>query len=245
MATATSPDKENREDNFELELSRVRKRIESVFEEIIQCLESEKKDLFNQLNTILIRYQSYKRESDELRKRKIELERLSLQNRGQFSSSVRSLQDNFLKQIDTELKSIVMPVKPKLVRFVCDKNALLVEVRKLCKLVETVSEIDYKSKTQSIISVCHGGTGDEQLNLPLGVTVDHNTGNIYVADQFNHCVKVFDNTAKYVFKFGNSRGEGKMHYPTGLAVCCNTYFSRQSSHPGISARWKVCFQNRQ
>ena len=227
MATATSPDKENREDNFELELSRVRKRIESVFEEVIQCLESEKKDLFNQLNTILIRYQSYKRESDELRKRKIELERLSLQNQGQFSSSVKSLQDNFLKQIDTELKSIVMPVKPKLVRFVCDKNALLVEVRKLCKLVETVSEIDYKSKTQTIISVCHRGTGNEQLNLTLGVTVDHNTGNIYVADQLNHCVKVFDNTAKYLFKFGDSRGEGKTYYPIGLAVCCNTILISQ------------------
>ena len=230
MATATSPDKENREDNFELELSRVRKRIESVFEEVIQCLESEKKDLFNQLNKILIRYQSYKRESDELRKRKIELERLSLQNQGQFSSSVKSLQDDILKQINTELKSIVMPVKPKLVRFVCDKNALLVEVRKLCKLVETVSVIDYKSKTQSIISVCDRGTGNEQLNMPLGVTVDHNTGNIYVANQDNHCVKVFDNTAKYLFKFGDSRGEGKMHYPRGLAICCNTVLISQSNH---------------
>ena len=228
MATATSPDKENREDNFELELSRERKRIESVFEEIIQCLESEKKDLFNQLDKILIRYQSYKRESDELRKRKIELERLSLQNQGQFSSYVKYLQDDILKQINTELKGIVIPVKPKLVGFVCDKNALLVEVRKLCKLVETLSEIDYKSKTQSI-SVCHRGSGNEQFNYPLGITVDHNTGNIYVADQFNHCVKVFDNTAKYLFKFGDSRGEGKMHYPRGLAICCNTVLISQSN----------------
>ena len=42
-----------------------------------------------------------------------------------------------------------------------------------------MSEIDYKSKIQSIISVCDRGTGNEQLDNPHGVTVDHNTGNIY------------------------------------------------------------------
>ena len=84
MATATPPVKENREDNFELELSRVRKRVESVFEEIIVCLESQKKDLFDQLNKILIRYHSYKRESVELTKLKVDLEKLKSGIEGQF-----------------------------------------------------------------------------------------------------------------------------------------------------------------
>ena len=35
---------------------------------------------------------------------------------------------------------------------------LVREVNELCKLVERVSEIDYKSKTQSVISVCDRGT---------------------------------------------------------------------------------------
>ena len=88
MATATPPDKENREDNFQLELSRVRKEIESVFTELINCLESRKKHLLDKLNKILIRHQSYKRETEELTKRKIELERLSHQNQGQLPKSV-------------------------------------------------------------------------------------------------------------------------------------------------------------
>ena len=224
MATATSPDKENREDNFQLELSRVRKEIESVFTELIDCLESRKKHLFDELNDILISYQSYKNETDELTKRKVQLERLSHQNQGQFSVSANPLQNTFLKQIDEELKTIVMPTRPKLVRFVCDKNTLVREVNELCKLVERVSEIDYKSKTQSVISVCDKGTGDEQLDLPRGVTVDHHTGNIYVADCGNHCVKVFDNTAKYLLKFGDGKGEGKMSYPRGLLIRCNKVF---------------------
>ena len=50
---------------------------------------------------------------------------------------------------------------------------------------------DYKSKTQSIISVCNRGSGDEQL-------------------------KVFDNTAKYLYKFVDSRREGEMGRTIGL-----------------------------
>ena len=224
MATATLPDKENREDNFQLELSHVRKEIESVFAELIDCLESRKKHLFDELNDILIRYQSYKNETEELTKRKIELERLSHQNQGQFSTSVKSVQNSVLKIIDEGLKTIVMPARPKLVRFVCDKNKLMSEVNELCKLVERVSEIDYKSKTQSVISVCDEGTGNQQLKYPYGVTVDHNTGNIYVADTLNHYVKVFNNTAKYLLKFGDGKGEGKMSSPKGLLIRGNTVF---------------------
>ena len=91
-------------------------------------------------------------------------------------------------------------------------------------IVERVSEIDYKSKTQSVISVCDKGTGNEQLNRPFGVTVDHNTSNIYVADRLNHCVKVFDNTAKYLSKFGDGKEEGKMSHPRGLLIRDNKVF---------------------
>ena len=103
-------------------------------------------------------------------------------------------------------------------------------MNKLCKLVERVSEIDYKSKTGSIISVRDIGTGNGQLNYPRGVTVDHNTGNIYVADSANNCVKVFDNTAKYLFKFGDEKGEGKMSNPYGLLICGNKVLVTQFNH---------------
>ena len=162
--------------------------------------------------------------NEELTKRKIELERLSHQNQGQLSISAKPVQNKILKIIDEELKAIVMPARPKLVQLVCNKNKLMSEVNELCKLVERVSEIDYKSKTQSVISVCDRGTGNEQLNYPYGVTVDHNTGNIYVADNWNNCIKVFNNTARYLFKFGNGNEEGKMSYPSGLLIRGNKVF---------------------
>ena len=47
MATATPLKEEKNEDNFELELNRVRERIGSVFDELVECLESQKRDLYD------------------------------------------------------------------------------------------------------------------------------------------------------------------------------------------------------
>ena len=80
------------------------------------------------------------------------------------------------------------------------------------------SEIDYKSKKQPLVSVCDRGSGNQQLNYPLGITVDNKTGNIYLADQCNSCVKVFNSTGEYLFKFGDKGGEGKIDYPRGVAI---------------------------
>ena len=70
----------------------------------------------------------------------------------------------------------------------------------------------------------------EQLNNPLGVTVDNKTGKIYVADQSNNCVKVFDSTGKYSFKFGDNEGEGKMCYPLGVAIYEDRIFVTQGNY---------------
>ena len=69
------------------------------------------------------------------------------------------------------------------------------------------------------MSVCDKGKEINQLNFPRVVTVDNETGNIYIADQCNHCVKVFDSTGKYLFKFGDNEENGKMYRPLSVAIC--------------------------
>ncbi|KAI6656266.1 hypothetical protein LOD99_11301 [Oopsacas minuta] len=85
--------------------------------------------------------------------------------------------------------------------------------------LERIVSVDYKSKIQPIVSVCIWGEGLENLCEPKGVTIDNSTGDIYVADSGNNCVKVFDCNGKIVFKFGDEEGEGKMNGPTGIAIC--------------------------
>ena len=230
MATANPTS----EDNFVLEvleLNRVKENVVTKFREISAHMDEMKNELLRQINSILVSYRTYKEEFRTTSENKKALERTKLLLQNELANSpIKSVHDNFIVQINTELEAIETPKQPKLVSFVCDKNKLLSEVNKLCKLVERVSEIDYKSKTHSIISVCDRGTGNEQLNYPHGVTVDHNTGNIHVADCSNKCIKVFDNTAKYLFKFGDGKGEGKMYNPVCLLICDTQVLVTQRNH---------------
>ena len=227
MATANPTS----EDNFVLELNRVTENVVTKFREISEHLDEMKNELLRQINTILVSYRTYKQEFQTTSEKKKALERTKLYLQNELTNSpIKSVHDNCIALINTELEAIETPKQPKLVSFVCAKEKLLTEMNKLCKLVERVCEIDYKSKTQSIISVCDRGTGNGQLKNPWGATVDHNTGNIYVSDYGNHCVKVFDNTAKFLFKFGDEEGEGQMFNPHGLLIYGNKVLVTQGNH---------------
>ena len=226
MATAYPQATEHGDDNFVLELNREKDKVRTRFIELREILTETENKLMKALNDILSSYNSYQTELKRMNEQRLELENIRNVNMTAVPTSpaVRTFHEKILQDLNEQLKQLRTPVKPKLVSFVCDKEKLLIEVNELCKLVERVSEIDYKSKTQSIISVCDKGTRNEQLNCPRGVTVNHDTGNIYVADLYNHCVKVFDNTAKYLSKFGDGKGKGKMSHPRGLLIRGNRVF---------------------
>ena len=220
MATAY-PIEAGNEDNYEVELSRVRENIKTKFVELIDCMKARESELLSELDNILASYLSYRSELEKVseKKRDLEITKSFLHNKLPASPN-QSVHDMiFISILNTELKSIKTPIEPKMVSFECDSNKMLAELGKLGKLVERVrSGIDYKSKKQPLLSVCEIGNGMEQLNYSRGVTVDNETGNIYIADHDNSCVKVFDSTGKYLFKFGDNEGEGKMYYPRGLAI---------------------------
>ena len=82
--------------------------------------------------------------------------------------------------------------------------------------------------TSPLVNVCEKGKRVNQLNDPLGVSVDNNTGNIYIADQFKNCAKVFDTTGKYLFKFGDNKGN--MDNPLSVSICGDRILISQGSH---------------
>lgn len=227
MATADPGE----EDNFKLELSRVREKVVTKFRELEECLNERKKKLLRQLDEILSCYESYKNEFLRVNEKKIALERSKSLNESQLSNSpIQSIQENILLLINTELKAMKVPKQPNLVSLCRDNNKkLLEEVSKFGTLIETVkSDIDYTNKTRPVLSVCEKGSGDGQLLNPYGVVIDRNTNNIYIADNATHCIKVFDTTGKYLFKFGDLQGEGKLSCPRGLAICGNRIIISQN-----------------
>ena len=62
------------------------------------------------------------------------------------------------------------------------------------------------------------GTGNGQLNYPFGMAVD-GSGNVYVADHYNHRIQKFDSNGAWVGQWGtNGSGNGQFDYPIDVAV---------------------------
>ena len=221
-----------REDNYELELNRVRENIKSTFGELIVSLKARESELLRELDNILASYLSNRSELERVNEKKTALETTKALLQTQISTSpIKSFHENLIAQVNTELKSIEIPIEPQKVTFECDHNKVLSELNKLANLTKKVrSGIDYKRKKQPLLSVCEKGKGMEQLNNPDGVTVDNKTENIYITDSSNNCVKVFDSTGKCLYKFGDNKGEGKMCYPRGVSICGDRILITQDSH---------------
>ena len=209
------------EDNYELELNRVREKIKTKFVELIDCLKARESELLRDLDNILTSYLSYRSELEKVNEKKIALEATKTFNQNQLQTSpIKSVHEDFITRLNTELELIETPIEPKMVSYECDSNKMLAEMNNWGKLVEKVrSGIDYKSKKQPLVSVCENGKAMGQLNWPRDVTVENETGNIYIAELEDNCVKVFDSTGKYLFKFGDNEGEGKMDRPLSIAIC--------------------------
>ena len=210
-----------REDNYKLELSRVRDNIKTKFVELIDCLKARESELLSELDNILTSYLSYRNELEKVNEKKLAFERTKSLHQNELQNSpIKSFHENVITLVNTELKSIEIPIEPKMVSFECDSNKMLAELHILGKLVDKVgSKIDYQSKKQPLISVCGRGKGMGQFYCPRSVTVDNETENIYIADTNNNCVKVFDSTGKYLFKFRDNEDEGKMYQPLSVAIC--------------------------
>ena len=166
------------------------------------------------MDNILASYLSYRIELEKVNEKRDSLIEISQRNEEEIAASNETIQENIL-----------------MVSFECDSSEMFAELNSLGKLVEKVRNgIDYKSKKQPLVSVCEKGMGIGQINLPRDVTVDNKTGNIYIADQFNNCVKVFDSTGGYLFIFGDNKDEGKMYEPLSVAICGDRILISQFNH---------------
>ena len=177
------------EDNYELELSRVRNKIITTFRELSECLKEREQVLLKELDDILGCYHSYKLKIEKMREKKTALEHTkSFIAQQPNSSPIQNIHEEFMARLNTELEAIEIPKQPQMRYFVCNNNILLDEVKRLGQLVERElsSKVDYKSKINPVVSVCEYGTELYNLNVPHAVVVDNTTGNIFVADTHNN-----------------------------------------------------------
>ena len=104
-----------REDNYELELSRVRKKIK--FVELIDCLKARENELLRELDNILNSYLSYRSELEKVNGKKLALERTNYILQNTLKNSPIKSVDESISQLNAELESIETPIEPKMVTF--------------------------------------------------------------------------------------------------------------------------------
>ena len=78
---------------------------------------------------------------------------------------------------------------------------------------------DYKAKQLPTAYCCKKSSEQKapgELYNPRGLTVHYKTGNIYIADMFNHRVQVFTCNGDYLFMFNE-----KMNHPVGICITHN------------------------
>ena len=84
---------------------------------------------------------------------------------------------------------------------------------------------DYKTKQLPTAYCCKKSSEQKspgELNNPRSLTIHYKTGNIYIADMYNHRVQVFSCNGDYLFMFSQ-----KMNKPFGICISQNKVFVTQ------------------
>ena len=98
------------EDNYELELSRVRNKIITTFREFSECLKKREQVLLKELDDILGCYHSYKLKIEKMREKKTALEHTkSLIAQQPNLSPIQNVHQDILTRLNTELETIEIP----------------------------------------------------------------------------------------------------------------------------------------
>ena len=232
MATASLVPSE--ELSFENQVSKVKSEIESRFRELINCVRERERQLLNELEEIL---NNYKRERDKHKQSLTELETgLNLVKENFKSNDLKHLQESMIKQITEKRKEFESQFESKHISLDFDKTILelagtigRLTVTNSTSVVSSLPVVDYEGKVTPVLSI--GGTpgGKEgQFYHPWGVAVHHQTGNIFVVEYSNQRVQAFDKDGKYLYKFGDRDGAGKMNNPFFIAFYQNKVFVSQN-----------------
>ena len=196
-------------DNFVIELNRVRENVRSIFNEIMTNLRVREETFMGQLDNILLHYESYRTALDKYSEREKQVRRVrNLLLEGTLCSSGEVLMnEELLKEMQLELEMIRIPKEPRPVKFECVSYSIISEIRRLGKLVEQEIRIltDYEKKSNPTISIHEQTKVNEWFYRPRALAVDDATGNIYVIDRYRDCIQVLDRFGDYLFNFGGTK----------------------------------------
>ena len=216
--------------SFEAQITRISAVINSRVNALVDRLREREKSLLKELAEIL---NKYKQEKEREAQSASELKKLIDFTQENITSEIlRVFQDAMVETAKKRLKEIESELSSKHISFdsdstLLDKISRFGEITVCNSIGSCLPVVDYKDKVRPVVSVGSRGSSEGQFSNPWGVVFDSKTNNIYVADQSNNRVQVFDKDGKYSFKFGDMDGPGKMKYPLCIAIYKEKVFVTQ------------------
>ena len=216
--------------SFEAHITRISAVIKSRVNALVDRLREREKSLLKELEEILSKY---KQEKETEAQSASELKKLIAFTQENITSEIlRVCQDAIVETAKKRLKEIESELSSKHISFdsdstLLDKISRFGEITVCNSIGSCLPIVDYKDKVRPVVRVgCRGSSGG-QFSNPFGVVFNSKTNNIYVADQSNNRVQVFDKDGKYLFKFGDMDGPGKMKSPLCIAIYKEKVFVTQ------------------
>ena len=207
--------------SFEAQITRISAVIKSRVNALVDRLREREKSLLKELEEILSKH---KQEKEREAQSASELKKLIDFTQENITSEIlRVCHDAMVETAKKRLKEIESELSSKHISFdsdstLLDKISRFGEITVCNSIGSCLPVVDYKDKVRPVVSVGSEGSSEGQFNLPFGVVFNSKTNNIYVADQYNNRVQVFDKDGKYLFKFGDMDGPGKMKSPLCIAI---------------------------
>ena len=216
--------------SFEAQITLISAVIKSHVNALVDRLREREKSLLKELEEILSKY---KQEKEREAQSASELKKLIDFTQENITSEIlRVCHDAIVETAKQRLKAIESELSSKHISFdsdstLLDKISRFGEITVCNSIGSCLPVVDYKDKVRPVVSVGGRGSIEGQFCNPFGVVFNSKTNNIYVADQSNNRVQVFDKDGKYLFKFGDMDGPGKMKYPLCIAIYKEKVFVTQ------------------
>ena len=132
----------------------------------------------------------------------------------------------------TQLR-VALPPNQEL-RFVCGTLDIEEQISRLGEItqieINPITTIpNYAAFQQPTVAVGKQGSVPGELNWPRGVSVDHQTGHIYLADSGNSRIQIFSQTGEHLNQFGDRH----LNKPHGILIHRNSLYVTDTSHRAI------------
>ncbi|KAI6649379.1 NHL repeat containing protein [Oopsacas minuta] len=204
----------NYKSHFDSTIEKLRNEIKTQIYSLIESLKKREIELLSGLDEIV---NTHKSKNKELQQKLEELTELYKANKKNFESSeLQYLQKNFLEEIDRKIESTTQQISSSSFPDFTWDDKLLSQIETFGSIkLKTKESIKYTDKITPIVSVCEKGNEKGHLKSPWGLAIDYTSGNIYICDQQNNRIQVFDSGCNFKNIFDISTS---LRQPMGIAI---------------------------